>query len=171
MEQEALALFHDARRLSEQAGDKYLQAYICTEIATTSLSIDEFQQAVEHSSRSLEILRELQMEQLTTTPLALLALANLANHNHNQANNYALQSLAQLNASGAERIPYPQRDYYYCYQVFDAIDQSELARQALVSAQQFMQKQANKISNAAMRKTFLENVRFNREISSAVHSA
>jgi hypothetical protein len=96
--------------------------------------------------------------------LATLAAAHLAAGDIAQALDDAEQALAILEECGGEGPEFPQRDYFICYQVFSAAGQEKAVRGALQSAYSLVATRADKITDPALRQSFLERVPINREI-------
>ena len=71
---------------------------------------------------------------------------------------------AILDECGGEGPEFPQQDYFFCYQVLQAVGQPAAAHEALGSAHELVTRQAEKIANPALRQSFLERVPINRHI-------
>src|SRR5690606_14618473 len=112
------------------------------------------------------IFRDLSLDVLATADLALLAAAYLALDNLDLARLYAEEALTLLDACRGEGPDYPQRDYFFCYQVMQAAGEPKKASHALAEAHRLLQQQAQTISPAAMQRSFLYNVAGNRTILS-----
>ena len=92
----------------------------------------------------------------------------VAGHRQTEAAlNYAEQTLVILNECAGKGPEFPLLDYFICYQVFTAGGEFRLARLALQSAYQGVIERAEKITDAALRQSFLEQVALNRDIVSA----
>ena len=153
--------------LAQAQGDRHLEALYHSELGMVHLQAKRFPQAVEQASRSLAILNEMGLRVSTTSDLSTLALAHLAMDELGQALAYARESLAILDECGGEGPDYPHRDYFVCAQVLAAAGEAQAAERALATARRLLQEQAQRISDPAMRRSFLENVTFNRAIQAS----
>jgi hypothetical protein len=107
------------------------------------------------------------MRPATADNLAILAAIGLAASELTTALTSAEQAFIILNECGGEGPEFPQLDYFICYQVFSADGEKRLAQLALQSAYNLVMGRANKITDPALRQSFLEQVAVNREIVAA----
>ena len=161
---EAEALLSQGMALAQAQGDRHLEALYHSELGMVHLQAERFPQAVEQAARSLAILNQMGLRVSTTSDLSTLAQANLAQGELGQALAYARESLSILDECEGEGPDYPHRDYFVCAQVLAAARESQEAERALVAARRLLLEQAQRISDPAMRRSFLENVSFNRAI-------
>jgi hypothetical protein len=96
-----------------------------------------------------------------------LARAHLALGDPATALDYARQALSILHECGGQGPEYPQHDYLTCYQVLAAAQEEDKAREALLSAYDLLAAQSQRISDADLRRSFLERVPQNRAIVEA----
>jgi tetratricopeptide (TPR) repeat protein len=149
--------------MAQAHDDRHLAPFLFSYLASVSLLAGRLEQAVERANTALAQRQERQ-PLLTTADLATLAAAHLARSNQDQALNCARQALTILDECGGQGPEFPQRDYFLCYQVFSATGQEGEARAALGAAYNLVTTRAEKITDPSLRQSFLEKVRFNREI-------
>ena len=119
--------------LAQAQNDKNLISVMLSYLSTVSLSAGSLDSAIEQANTALAIRKELDLHLLTADDLATLASAHLNSMNAAKALDYAQQSLAILNECRGEGPEFPQRDYFVCYQVLAASEQTEAAQAALQS--------------------------------------
>jgi class 3 adenylate cyclase/tetratricopeptide (TPR) repeat protein len=153
----------DGLAMAQAHDDRHLAPFLFSYLASVSLLAGRLEQAVERANTALAQRQERQ-PLLTTADLATLAAAHLARSNQDQALNCARQALTILDECGGQGPEFPQRDYFLCYQVFSATGQEGEARAALGAAYNLVTTRAEKITDPSLRQSFLEKVRFNREI-------
>jgi hypothetical protein len=104
------------------------------------------------------------MHLATPDNLAILAAAHLAAGDLAHALAYATQTQAILEGCGGEGPEFPQQDYFIVYQVLTAAGQSQYALVALQAAYDLVMARADKIIDATLRQSYLEQVAINRTI-------
>jgi hypothetical protein len=129
-----------------------------------NLRLKQLELAVKHTEAALALRYSLDMRFNTTDDLATLAAIAQASGDMPQALSYVEQFLALLEECGGEGPEFPQRDYYIGYQVLASAGQQERAQTALQAAYNLVMARAEKISDLALRRSFLERVAINREI-------
>jgi len=154
--------------LTQTQGDVYAEATYFTDLAMVSLRAKRFEEAIQRASISLEKFRVLNLLLPTTTNLTTLAAAHLALDNKSKALSYVYNVLKILDECNGEGPDFPQRDYWMCHQVLQSLGETKLADQALASAHRLLMRQAERINDPEMRRSYLENVRYNRSIVEAV---
>ncbi len=162
--QTAKKLLIQSRTIADQQGDKDLSAQCWSDLAICSLSLQDPKQAIYSARRAIALFHELGVEPALTTELCTLAQGHLQLKDYVQATDYAKQAFELLEELGGEGPDYPHRDYFTCYQVFGALDHTDIAQIALTKAYRILQEKSMKISDPAMRSSFLKNVAFNRQI-------
>jgi predicted ATPase/class 3 adenylate cyclase len=150
--------------LAEAQDDTYLIAIFAGYLSTVSLEAGDYETAIEQANSALELHQETGQDLYTADDLATIASAHLALGRNEQALDFATQALAVLNGCGGEGPEFAPRDYYICHQVFTALGQGEKAQAALQAAQRLVTERADKITDAALRQSFLEGVPINRLI-------
>ena len=160
--QQALALHHEI-------GDRHLKGYTQTYLGHTLADSGELQLATEAYQKAIKIRRKLGEEKLVMDDLAGLARVAMREGNNSQALRYVEEILAWIESNDVEGIEYPLQVYLTCYQVLQATLDGALARAdtILLTAHTMLQEQAAKIKDEALRRQFLQNVPFNREIMAA----
>lgn len=116
---------------------------------------------------SLDLRRELAQDYLAMGVLAGMARAAVAQDDLDSAANYVAEITSYLDAGGSlDGTWEPLRIYLTCYQVLQLHEDSR-AGEILEVAYRELQKRAAKIPDADVRRTFLEDVPWHREIVSA----
>ena len=100
----------------------------------------------------------------TVIPEYAVALAPATDRSSFIRRTYIHLALAILEDCGGEGPESPQHDYFACYRVLAATGQGEDARAALQSAYNMVMARADKITDSALRQSFLEQVELNHEI-------
>ncbi len=152
-------------RAPEQA-DQYAVSYFLSHLGIVHLRAGRLDQATNRAHEALALRQELDLRLWTTADLTTLAAAYLDAGNVDEALNCARQALTILDECGGEGPEFPHRDYFVCYQVLSAAGENEAANAALESAYNLVATQADKITDPALRQSFLEQVQINRTIMS-----
>ena len=156
--------------LAQTQGDIHLEAIYLNDLALVSLYNRNFTEANKQAQTSLEKFENLQLELSITCNLAIIAAAQAALNNRSEALTTVHKALQILDACDGEGPDFPQRDYWMCYEVLQTLGETTLATQALSAAHRLLMRQAERINDAAMRHSYLENVTFNRNILQAVNT-
>ncbi len=149
--------------LAHAHGDRYLGSYFFSYLATVSLITGRLEQAIEQANTALAE-REESQRLLTADDLPTLAAAHMALGHLDKAADYARQALTILDECGGVGPEFALRDHFVCYQVLSAAGQEEEAHTALQSAYYLLMARAEKITDPALRQSFLARVQVNREI-------
>ena len=157
-------LLTDGLALFQRENNEYAMSFFLSYLSTVSVQAGRLEQATELAQRALALRRELDLTLLTTADLTTLAAVHLATGDAAQAMDYAQQALTILDGCGGEGPESPHRDYFVCYQVLAAVGQEGTAWAALQSAYDLVTTRADKITDLAMRQSFLQRVPINREI-------
>jgi hypothetical protein len=105
------------------------------------------------------------MQAAQSTDLATLALVQLARGDRCQARATAQKLLEIIDASETHQIEYPQRDLYVAALVAGSVRGARSGRHpSAPRLRRSVQARAARISDAALRRSYLENVRVNREV-------
>jgi tetratricopeptide (TPR) repeat protein len=150
--------------LAQDQDDKYLIALFLNYLSTVSLLSGKISQAITYASQALALRRELELRFNESDDMVILSAAYHQLGDMSQALHYAQQALAILDECEGEGPEFPQRDYFLCYQVFAAVDNTTTARYALESAYRLVMARAEKITDPELRRSFLERVTINRQI-------
>ncbi|MEZ4731340.1 MAG: tetratricopeptide repeat protein [Caldilineaceae bacterium] len=157
--------------LAQTQGDAHLEAIYLNDLALVSLREHKFGEALERAQASVRIFQIQQLELSTTSDLSIIAIAQLALQNEGKALEAVRKALNILDECDGEGPDFPQRDYWLCYQVLQALEEKPLAAHALASAHRLLMRQAERISDPDMRRSYLDNVAFNRSILQAVNGS
>jgi class 3 adenylate cyclase/predicted ATPase len=157
-------LLTDGLVLSRKGSNKYAISYFFSYLGSVSLQAGRLEEAAERAEGALALRRELDMRLNSTDDLATLAAIHLAADDLIQALDYTRRALAILDECGGEGPEFPQRGYFICYQVLSAAGRKETAQVALQSAYRLVMARAEKITDPALRRSFLDQVAINREI-------
>lgn len=168
---EAEAVLTSGLTIAQSQGDPHLQAIYLNDLALVSLAMRQFHQALEQSEQSLALFVQIESPLSTTANHAAMALAHLALGHVAEALSHVEQTLAMLDESQGEGPDYPHRDYWHCYQVLRRANDSARASHALSQAHRLLMERAEKISDAAMRRSYLENVAIHRAIVQGAEQA
>ena len=144
--------------------DAHLEALYLSELAILALGREDYAEAMDLSQRALDHFRQLDLRLSTTTDLTTLARASLALGRPEDAARYLEETLAILDECSGQGPDYPQRDYFFCYEILTALGRNEEAQRALEAAHRLLMAQAEEISDPAMRRDYLHEVAFNRAI-------
>jgi tetratricopeptide (TPR) repeat protein len=148
--------------------EKYLQAHYLSDLALLAVEMAHFEDAITKAEKALGIFTEMAVHFAQQTELTTLARAWLALGDREKALHYIHEALEILDLSGGEGPDYPHRDYFRCYQVLQACGRPDDAARALTSAHQLLMERVAKISDPHLRRLFLDNISFNREMLTAV---
>jgi class 3 adenylate cyclase/tetratricopeptide (TPR) repeat protein len=169
--QEAETILSDGLELSQTLDDSYLVAIFLSYLGMVSLRANQVDRAIEQAEQALTIRRELDLPVSTTHNLATLAAAWLLRGDPATALDYARQSRAILDDCRGEGPETPQRDYFLCSQVLARAGEPEAAHATLRQAHELVMARAEKITDPALRHSFLERVPINRQIVEAVRQS
>jgi predicted ATPase/class 3 adenylate cyclase len=163
----ALARLDRSRQWAHDNADLEFEAQCLTEAALTAQTAGWLDEAEDYAHRALHLYATLDVRATMTTDLATLALVQLA-RGRPQAAHVATRTLLEiLDASEPHQIEYPQRDLYVAALTADACGDSVQATELLRRAYRVVQTHAANISDAALRHSYLENVRINRTVIQA----
>jgi predicted ATPase/class 3 adenylate cyclase len=154
----------DGIALAQAQDDKYLLALFLNYLATVSFLSNQMTQAITYASNALALRRELELQYNEPDDMVVIASAYRALGDMPQALSYAQQALTILDKCEGEGPEFPQRDYFLCYQVLAAVEDTATAHHALTAAYQLVMKRSDKITDPDLRRSFLEQVSINREI-------
>jgi predicted ATPase/class 3 adenylate cyclase len=134
------------------------------------------QEAADHYAQALQLRRELGQQALAADDLAGLARTSLDRGRRAEALALAKEVLTWLAENGHDGVEYPVLIYLTCYRVLQAAadDDPTLAGQARTTLEagcRLLHERAGRIQDKALRRSFLENVPFNRDLLAACQSA
>lgn len=161
---EAETHLYEGLAYMQREENQYQIAFFLSYLALVSLTAGDLEQAEAHATQALAIRRELTLSIRIADNLAMLAAIYLARGKLPQAGTYAQQVLAILEECHGVGPEFPQQDYWICYQVLLAQGAYAQANQALHAAYQLVMQRAQKIGDAALQRSFVEQVAVNRAI-------
>ncbi len=162
----AKALCDQALLLARDLVDYNLESLVLRAFGDICLDLDDLAEARVQFERALELMRRMNAapdEKLET--LAGLAEANLKLGELAKAKENVADILTHLDGGGKlSALARPSRSYLTCYRVLLANGDTSAAA-ILAAGYRHLQKQARRIPDEAMRRSFLENVTENRELA------
>lgn len=144
--------------------DRYLEATCASERGVTLLRAGDPAGAADAAHGALALWAEMELPLATTGDHAVLAAAALAQGDAAAAAAHADAALVLLDGCAGQGPDYPQRDYWMCAAVLAALNRPADADRARATARALLHAQAAKISDDDLRRSYLENVWYNREI-------
>ena len=162
----ALNYAQQGLELALRLGDRSAQAWAQTYLGHAYLELGNSTEAVQAYRSALEIRRALSQSNLASEPQAGLARTCLQAGDIPAASVHAAQILAYLQAGGTlDGTDEPLRVYLSCCQVLQAAGDPQ-ANEILENACTLLHKQADSIPDPALRRSFLEDIHYHREIIS-----
>jgi predicted ATPase/class 3 adenylate cyclase len=167
----AEAMLAEGLAMAQEQGDAHLEAICFSDLATISLATGRHAEAIARAQASSEKFLALELSVSTTADHVTLAQAHLELGEGRAALRHVQIALNILEECGGVGPDFPQRDYWLCHRVLRDLGDGPRAERALARAHAILREQAQKISDAAMRQSYLENVWFNRAIAETVELA
>ncbi|MBW7883237.1 MAG: tetratricopeptide repeat protein [Caldilineaceae bacterium] len=164
----ACSTLSDGLALARAQGDVNLEAIYLGDLALAELHAGAVQLAATHAADSLALFTMLEEPMSTTSVLATLATAQWLSDEARDAARSVQRCLEILDGCGGQGPDFPQRDYFMCGQVLDALGEPDTARHAYMCAHQLLNERAERISDGSMRRSYLENVALHREIAARI---
>jgi len=149
--------------IAEKHNDKHILSYLLSYRSSVSLQRGKLSEAIEQANATLTLHRAGNNLLMTADDLSTLAEIYLTTGDTDRALDYAQQALTILNGCNGKGPEFPHRDYFICYQVLAAAGQTG-ADAALQNAYELVMARAEKITDPALQRSFLERVAINREI-------
>lgn len=165
--------YHRALEITGEIGDRSWEGYLLTYLGHALVDLGDLpaaDQALREALRNRLSLDE--RSGMVVDDLAGLARVAQAQERDADALSYAEEALAWMEANGTESVEYPVLAYLICYEVLrshtgnDSADQAR-ARAALQAGYDLLQEKATRIQDGEMRRLFLENVPYNRQLAYA----
>jgi class 3 adenylate cyclase/tetratricopeptide (TPR) repeat protein len=160
-------LLTEGLTLAQTMNNKRLEAFYLSYLSAVHFGAGQLGLAIDCAQVALLLRTELNLRLYTTFDLTSLAAIYLAMNEIPQALGYTEQGLSILEEYGGEGPEFPERDYWISYQVLVAAGQTERAKTVLQSAYALVMRRAERITDLALRQSFLERVEVNREIVAA----
>ena len=154
----AAETLHQGLRLAQAQGDLNLEAIYLGDAALTSLRAGDAQAAIAQAERALLLFAQLDLPLSCTSVHATLAAARLQRGDRAGAQTDVEAALTLLDGCGGEGPDYPQRDYWLCSQVLHALGDGDGERHAHRRAFALLHQRADRISDQAMRLSYLTQV-------------
>jgi tetratricopeptide (TPR) repeat protein len=175
--QQAQDYFAQALAIQRAIGYRRGQGYTLTHQGHVLAGLGQLEQAEDALQQALGIRRQLDPNHGgAVDDLAGLARVALAGGSLAQAREYASQALDWIAQHGHDRVEYPIQAYAICYQVLEATaaehpaDRAR-ARAALEAGILLLEQRAAHIEDDSVRRAFLGNVPFNRELLASWQAA
>jgi hypothetical protein len=168
------------------ARDHYLQAlavgrainnerstgYILTHLGYTLVELDDLAGAAATLEQALVLRRSLGNEAGAVDALGGLALAADVGNTPERALEYVARILTWIKENGTDGLEFPVQLYLICYRVLRAVAEKASQYQttawsALTTGYALLQERAGRIQDEQLRRQYLENVPFNRDIQAA----
>lgn len=159
--------FEQALAIQQQIGDRHGEGFTLTHLGYTLYAGGELAAAITFFQQAYELRMTLREDSHAIDSLAGLAQSALAQGDLPTAIDLAEHCLTWLRARGADGIEFPILVYLICYQTLSAVKPVPTAfvpATVLQDGYRLLQERATKIQDATLRRQFLENVWFNREL-------
>jgi predicted ATPase/class 3 adenylate cyclase len=154
----ALTTLATGLQLARTQGEANLEAIYLSDLALANLYAHNWSTAVAEAQQSLALFTELDQPLSATVVYATLAAAELALGHTGAAGAAVHQALEILDGCGGDGPDFPQRDYWLCAQTLAALGATETAARARTAAANLLLLRAGRISDAAMRTSYLTEI-------------
>ncbi len=160
LENFAMARYYcrQALKLKREIGDRRGEGYSLTYLGMALEGLGELEVAVAAYQEALDLRREIGQDAYAMDDLAGLARVALRRDEEAGALAHAEEILTWIAENGVEGIEYPVRVYLTIANVLEAAGRRERAADVLDEAYRFLQRRAAQISDAEVRRAFLEHV-------------
>lgn len=155
--------------ISLETGNRSQKAYALTNLGHALTGLGRLSEAVDFYRQSVAIRQEIGEHHLIVESLTGLARASLLQADLATAQSAIDEVMAYLESNSLDGTEEPLRVCLTCYQVLKASGDPR-ARDALAAAYDSLQEQAARITDPALRRSFLENVPHHRDILRATAS-
>jgi adenylate cyclase len=166
----ALEYGQRALKIGRELDDQSSQGRALTLLGHIQADLGHLPEAADAYRQALTLRRELGQLRLSMEPMAGLARVYLAQGDLAQAQLHLEDVLGYLEDQDLAGTEEPFRIYLVCYQVL-RITQDPRAGEILVSAYDLLQERASKITNAELRRSFVEDIPSHREIVRAFEAS
>ncbi len=161
--EQAQELCRKALAIAEELGARQEIGFALTHLGHALAELRQLDEAANSYRRAYELRREAKQPNLATEPLAGLARLALAQGDLAAAFEYVQEILDYLQSGNLDGTQEPIRVYLTCYQVLQ-VQGDRRADEVLEQAYRLVQERAAGITDAEMRRSFLENVTANRKL-------
>jgi adenylate cyclase len=144
--------------------DRGLAAMCHSYLALVYSTAGKHEEAIHSAGAALALRQELGLERLATIDLTSLGLSHHLRGDMDAALCYAERALAILDDCEGQGPEFAERDYDLSHRILRAAGRGDEAQRALHQAYRLVMEKAGRISDPALRCSYLERVRFNREI-------
>ena len=160
--------YEAALTLAERIKNARNTGYSLTHLGFTLLELGQPEAASERFEQALATRRHQGSEASVMDTLTGLAAAAAARGRAAEAEQHVAQILAWIEANGADGLELPVQTYLICYDILRrAAPNDKQARQVLQQGHALLQQRADRINDAELRRQFLEQVPFNRQLHAA----
>ncbi|MCP4535937.1 MAG: tetratricopeptide repeat protein, partial [Chloroflexi bacterium] len=150
-------------RVTQRIGDRRNQGFSLTVLGYALEGLGQLEGAADFYQQAIDLRREIGQHHLVIESLAGLARVSLAQGKLDLSLAQVEEILTYLEDNSLDGTEEPMRIYLTCYRVLQANDDL-CARSVLETAYQALQEQATAITDQEIRRSFLENVLYHREI-------
>jgi adenylate cyclase len=162
--EQVLPSVQQALDLAQETGDRGLTADAMSHLGHYLEAFGQGEEAVATYEESMTLRREMGLVNATVEPQAGLARVCLAGGELDPAMGYVEDILSHLESGTLEGTEQPLLVYLTCYRVLQASDDPR-AHQILDEGHRLLQEIAGKITDPELRRSFLENVAWHRELA------
>jgi len=162
--QKAYESAQQAQHLAQEGGFRREEAYAWMNLGLALEGLRRWDEATDAYRKALDLRRALAAPLMALEPMAGLARVCLAQGSLAEASALVEQMLPDLERVLQSDLDEPLRVPWTCYQVLQACGDAR-ARAVLEGAHRLLQALADHIQDQAMRRSFLENVPWHREIA------
>jgi tetratricopeptide (TPR) repeat protein len=156
---------HQALEISREIQDQRGQAYSLYNICDTHCKLGKYAEVLKYCEPARVIFQELGAKAEELLALSTEGLAHAQLNEYGKALNCSSQAVQIL--EGGQHYEYPHEIYFNHFQVLSALDRGAEALAYLQKAYDEVMRRAEKIKSDVQRRSFLENVKLNREILQA----
>ncbi len=152
---------------AREIGDRSGVAWSLTFLGHIHVEMGELEEALTSYQDALDIRRSLNQPNLAMEPLAGFALVSLKRNNIPTAREHVEEILEYLDGGGTlDGTEEPIRVWWTCYHILHAVKDPGSA-QVLDNAYKLLEERANHINEDGLRRTFLENIPYHRDVLNA----
>lgn len=162
--EEALEFSQHALELQKALGNQQSQGFTLNHMGLALAGMGDRFAARDVFEQAMRLRISLGQYALALDDRAGLARLELAEGNYGAAQEQVIEILDSIAEHGIEGCEFPIWVYLTCFRVLHMVGNYERADQALRNGIELLQQRAKKIQDEILRRQFLENVPFNREL-------
>ncbi|MGA9396742.1 MAG: tetratricopeptide repeat protein [Anaerolineaceae bacterium] len=151
-------------KMAETAKDAFMIAAYHNQLGLYHLQQGKLQKAAEYAAMSLKIRKEIGSDKMAPDDLVILAQVSLGSKDEQKALDLAQQTIQMIRDCNGEGPENPMLDAHLAFQVFESLNETDAAREALQLAYDLVQQRAVHIQEPDLRASFLQNVPINAKI-------